>query len=111
MNKLLTHFNSWTYIFMCNRKRISIARQTQYSMAVSALGEANDGMQAKMKVSAVKEKCKVSHITGGLRIWRKWCQCIQVLAVGTHALGETGLSWVLTLFFSLGKPEPPSGGC
>lgn len=96
MNKQLTHFNSCTFIFMCNRKRISIARQTQYPMAVSALGEANDGMQAKIKVSAVKEKCKVSHITGGLRIWQKWCQCVQIL---------------LTLFFSLGKPEPPSGGC
>lgn len=34
-------------------------------MAISALGEANVDMQAKIKVGAVKEKCQVSGSTGG----------------------------------------------
>lgn len=34
-------------------------------MAISALGEANVDMRAKIKVGAVKEKCQVSSRTGG----------------------------------------------
>ena len=44
MSKHLRQFHSRTFIFMHNRKTISIADQIQYSMAVTALGEASDGM-------------------------------------------------------------------
>lgn len=80
-------------------------------MAISALGEADGGMQAKIKVSTVREKCKGSPRTGDQQTSQKRCQCVQIPAVRTWALGEMGPSWVSVMYFSCGKAAAPSGGC
>lgn len=75
-------------------------------MAISALGEANVDMQAKIKVGAVEEKCQVSGRTGGWGLHR-WSQRIEVLAVGRRGRTRKGLSWAFVPFFSHGNAVLP----
>lgn len=79
-------------------------------MAISALGEANVDMQAKIKVGAVEEKCQVSGSTGGWGLHR-WSLRIEVLAVGRRGRTRKGSELGFRPVFQPRECCAPSAGC